>query len=220
MKDSTVIKRLPSKVTIHKGMDSSIPTASIFSTISAGSSVTPPFVMPDCAMMVDTIPCTMENSAVISSMPYMMAPCARANRIKAFRACSGFFISVKLPQVLTIPAAKNKTSNPYPMAVSAPLIPVMTLQISPPLKDSGLWVSSVQISASFSFQVFSAEFRFCTIQLSLKQLHLLCRGRKSLSPPLSISSCYPTIRSRISFAKVMMTPPARVKNPLALWLGS
>ena len=39
IKDSTVIKRLPSSVTIHKGMDSSIPTASIFSTISAGSSV-------------------------------------------------------------------------------------------------------------------------------------------------------------------------------------
>ena len=115
-------------------------------------------------------------------MPYIMAPCARANRIKAFRACSGFFMSVKLPQVLTIPAAKNKTNSPYPMAVSAPLIPVMTLQISPPLKDSGLWVSSVQISASFSFQVFNAEFRFCTIQLSLKQLHLLCRGQEESLP--------------------------------------
>ena len=55
------------------------------------------------------------------------------------------------------------------MAVSAPLIPVMTLQIVPPLKDSRLWVRSVQISASFSFHVDNAEFRFCTIQLSLKQ---------------------------------------------------
>ena len=58
------------------------------------------------------------------------------------------------------------------MAVRAPLIPVMTLQIVPPLKDSGLWVRSVQISASFSFHVDNAEFRFCTIQLSLKQFHL------------------------------------------------
>ena len=95
IKDSTVIRRLPSSVTIHKGMDSSIPTDSIFSTISAGSSVTPPFVIPDCAMIVDTIPCTMENRAVINSMPYMMAPCASANRIKALRACSGFFMSAK-----------------------------------------------------------------------------------------------------------------------------
>ena len=182
IKDSTVIRRLPSSVTIHKGMDSSIPTDSIFSTISAGSSVTPPFVIPDCAMIVDTIPCTMENRAVINSMPYMMAPCASANRIKALRACSGFFMSVKLPQVFTIPAAKNSTKSPYPMAVSAPLIPVMTLQIVPPLKDSGLWVRSVQISASFSFHVDNAEFRFCTIQLSLKQSHLLYRGQEDVLP--------------------------------------
>ena len=28
------------------------------------------------------------------------------------------------------------------------------------------------------------------------------------------------IRSKISFAKVMMIPPASVRNPFALWLGS
>lgn len=68
------------------------------------------------------------------------------------------------------------------MAVRAPLIPVMTLQIVPPLKDSGLWVRSVQISASFSFHVDNAEFRFCTIQLSLKQSHLLYRGQEDVLP--------------------------------------
>ena len=55
------------------------------------------------------------------------------------------------------------------MAVRAPLIPVMTLQIVPPLKDSGLHVDN-------------AEFRFCTIQLSLKQSHLLYRGQEDVLP--------------------------------------
>jgi hypothetical protein len=123
IKDSTVIRRLPSSVTIHKGMDSSIPTDSIFSTISAGSSVTPPFVIPDCAMIVDTIPCTMENRAVINSMPYMMAPCASANRIKALRACSGFFMSVKLPQVFTIPAEKKQYQKSIPNGSQSPVDP-------------------------------------------------------------------------------------------------
>jgi len=42
----------------------------------------------------------------------------------------------------------------------------------------------------------------------------LCKG--------SLLGCpsYPTIIFRISFANVMITPPARVRNPLALWLGS
>ena len=80
------------------------------------------------------------------------------------------------------PAEKHSTKSPYPMAVRAPLIPVMTLQIVPPLKDSGLWVRSVQISASFSFHVDNAEFRFCTIQLSLKQSHLLYRGQEDVLP--------------------------------------
>lgn len=87
------------------------------------------------------------------------------------------------------------------MAVRAPLIPVMTLQIVPPLKDSGLWVRSVQISASFSFHVDNAEFRFCTIQLSLKQSHLLYRGQEDVLLPASVSSCYPTIKSRISLQR-------------------
>ena len=170
--DNTVISRLPNKVTIHKGIDSSIPTASILSTISEGSSVTVPPAIPEWDMIFVTMPCTMEKIAVKSSMPDMTAPCASAKRIKAFTTCSGFFISVKFPQVFTSPAAKNRTSRPYPMAFSPPLMFVITLQIAPPLKFSGLCVSSVQISASLSLQVCKAEFRFCTIQLSLKQFHL------------------------------------------------
>ena len=42
------------------------------------------------------------------------------------------------------------------MAFSAPLISSITFQIPPPLKVSGSWVSSAQISDSFAFQVSSA----------------------------------------------------------------
>ncbi|EEA81897.1 hypothetical protein CLONEX_02229, partial [[Clostridium] nexile DSM 1787] len=40
------------------------------------------------------------------------------------------------------------------------------------------------------------------------------------SPAVLLISDYTMIKSKISFAKVMMTPPAKVKNPFALWLGS
>lgn len=54
------------------------------------------------------------------------------------------------------------------MACNAPWIPTITFQMVPPLKFSGDWVIIVQISASFSFQVFRAFSKFCTTQLSLK----------------------------------------------------
>lgn len=56
------------------------------------------------------------------------------------------------------------------MAFKALLIFRMTLQMPPPRKSSGLVVSSDQISASFSFQVESAEFRFWTTQLSISMV--------------------------------------------------
>ena len=48
--------------------------------------------------------------------------------------------------------------------------------ISVSKKVAGFSVSSVQSSAIFSLHVDSAEFRFCTIQLSLKNSHLLENG--------------------------------------------
>ena len=71
-----------------------------------------------------------------------------------------------------ITMAKNKTKSPKAMAFKAPLIFVITLHIAPPLKDSGSCVSSVQISFNLSFQVFNADCRFYTIQLSLSISYL------------------------------------------------
>ncbi len=45
-----------------------------------------------------------------------------ANLMNSFRACSGLFTSVRLPQVLTTPIRKNKTSSASPIALTAPLI--------------------------------------------------------------------------------------------------
>ena len=139
---------------------------------------------------------------------------------KGFEGMFRLFHVCKAATGLYDPGCKKQYQKSISNGSQRPVDPGDDTPDRPALKDSGLWVRSVQISASFSFQVFSAEFRFCTIQLSLKQSHLLCRGRKMSSLPASVSTHYPTIRSRISFAKVMMTPPARVKNPLALWLGS
>jgi len=52
----------------------------------------------------------------------------------------------------------------------------MTCQIPPPLKVAGSWVSSVQISASLSFHVSSAEFKLSTIQFPAG--HLLAKKIK------------------------------------------
>ena len=149
-----------------------MPTDSTFSTISAGSCDTVPPDRFALAKIVVTMPCMMENSAFIRSMPYTTAPCASAKRMNAFSTCSGFFISVKLEQVLMIPMAKNRTNSPNAIAFNAPLILVITLQIEPPLKVAGSCVSSVQISFNLSFQVFNADWRFCTIQLSLSISYL------------------------------------------------
>lgn len=95
-----------------------------------------------------------------------------AKRIKSFSACSGRFTSSRLALVLAIPTRKNKTSRASPMACTAPLMFRITFQIPPPLNDSGDMVRSCQTSASFSFHVFSAFWRFCTTQLSLTGHHL------------------------------------------------
>ena len=69
--------------------------------------------------------------------------------------------------------AKNSTNSPYPIPVNALLIPTITFQMSPPLNVSGVCVSSVQISASLSFQPDRAFSNTLTTQLSLIGCHLL-----------------------------------------------
>ena len=170
MKDRIVINRLPNRVTAHSGMLSQNPTWLILSMISWGSVVPLVPVKPDWVMMVETIPCTIWNTASIRSRPYPTAAFASTNRINNLKACSGRFTSVKEPQVLTTPTAKNNTNKPYPMAFSAPLISSMTCQTPPPLKVAGSWVSNVQISVSLSFQVSNAEFRFSMIQFPTAHL--------------------------------------------------
>lgn len=110
-------------------------------------------------MMVTIIPWATWNSADISSMPWVTAAWARTKRIKHLNTISGFFNSVNDPHVLTMPITKNSTSRAHPMAWSAPLMPVITVQTAPPLKFSGVVLTSVQISASFPFQVARAELR-------------------------------------------------------------
>ena len=114
------------------------------------------------------------------------------------------------------------------MAVSASLIFTIIRQMPPPLKVAGFSVSRVHSSAIFSLHVDSAEFRFCTIQLSLKNSHLLKHIFEYRST-FRHSCCfliyffkeaYAIIKSRISLANVIITPPASVRNPFALWLGS
>ena len=67
------------------------------------------------------------------------------------------------------------------MAYMAPLMVVTVLQIVPPLKVWGDSVSSVHISASFSFHVVNAFSKLSTIQLLSK-----------CSPPIesTCSACY------------------------------
>ena len=90
-------------------------------------------VAPDALITREIMPCTISNTASIRSMPKSTAALASTKRMNSLRACSGFFTSTKLPQVLTTPAAKNSTSSPYAMACSAPWMPVMTLHTAPPL---------------------------------------------------------------------------------------
>ena len=65
--------------------------------------------------------------------------------MKHLNTISGFFTSVKLPQVLTIPITKNSTSRAQPMAWRAPLMPWMTVQTAPPLNSSRVVLRSCQL---------------------------------------------------------------------------
>ena len=69
MKDSTVINRPPINVTAHSGMLSKKPQSSIAVTISVGSTVCCAVPRPAAFMIVEITPCTMRNSAIISSKP-------------------------------------------------------------------------------------------------------------------------------------------------------
>jgi hypothetical protein len=151
----------------QRGMLSRKPTSSMMVTISSGRVVSVSADIPEAVMIVEIIPCATLKSAVISSIPWVTAAWASTKRIKHLNTISGFFNSVKLEHVFTIPITKNSTSRAQPMAWSAPLMSRMTDQTAPPLKFSGLVESSVHISASFPFQVPRAELRLSTIQFLL-----------------------------------------------------
>ena len=116
MNESTVINNPPISVTAHKGILSKNPQSSMVVTISAGKVVCSGVPNPAAFIIVEIVPCTILNSASISSIPYVITPFANAKRTKSFKACSGFFTSVKLPQVFTIPITKNNTSKASPIA--------------------------------------------------------------------------------------------------------
>ena len=173
-RESTQIKSEPSSVTAQRGMESIKPTSSMTLTSSSGNVVADIAVSPEESMMVVTMPWATRNAPVISSMPHDTAACASTKRMKHLKATSGFFISVKLPQVLTTPITKNSTNSAYPTAFNPSLMFTMTFQTPPPLKDSGEVLISCQISASLPFHISSAEFKLSTIQFPLPiQNHLL-----------------------------------------------
>ena len=136
-------------------------------TISVGRVVAVSADSPEDVMMVEIIPWATWNSADISSMPWVTAAWASTKRMKHLNTISGFFNSVNDPQVLTMPITKNSTNRAQPIAWSAPLMPVITVQTAPPLKSSGVVLTSVHISASLLFQVPRAELRLSTIQFPL-----------------------------------------------------
>ena len=121
---------------------------------------------PAAFMMVEIMPCTILNNAIINSNPYVTAPFARANRMNNFMACSGFLTCAKSPQVRITPTTKNRTSRASPIACNALLMSSITLHIVPPLNCSGDWVINCHISSSFSFHVVREFSKFCTTQLS------------------------------------------------------
>lgn len=59
----------PISVTAHSGIESQKPTSLMASTSSCGSVVLFMPDVPDCVITVDTVPCTMENTACMSSSP-------------------------------------------------------------------------------------------------------------------------------------------------------
>lgn len=111
--------------------------------------------------------------------------------------------------------AKKRISRAYPIACNPPFIVVTILHIAPPLKFCGEVVISDHISVILSFQVPNAFSKFATIQLSLK----------FVSPPFLYATAAAkgggytddySIKSRISFANAIITPPKNVKKPFAL----
>ena len=77
--DSTVINNPPISVTAHKGILSKNPQSSMVVTISAGKVVCSGVPNPAAFIMVEIVPCTILNSASISSIPYVITPFANAN---------------------------------------------------------------------------------------------------------------------------------------------
>ena len=102
----------------------------------------------------------MPNKVVINSIPCVTTAFAKMNRTNSFTACSGFFKSVKLPQVFTTPITKNSTSKPVPIPCIAVLTLVIAVQIPPPLKFCGEVKIRFQSSVTLPFQVSSA---FCSV---------------------------------------------------------
>ena len=76
VKDKTVISSPPISVTAHNGIESQKPTLLMASINSCGSDTLLMPELPDWVIMVDTMPCTMENTANINSSPYVTAPLA------------------------------------------------------------------------------------------------------------------------------------------------
>ena len=109
----TVIKRLPRKETIQRGMLCKSPKSSIAATSSAGrvaDSVTAP---PTLHMMADTTLPQIAKMDVIISMPLPTAILAPAKRIKCRRANSGLCNSLKDAADWNMPMAKKSTKSKY-----------------------------------------------------------------------------------------------------------
>ena len=83
----------------------------MMSTISSGKTAVETAASPDERMMEAIASWATLNSSVSSSIPLSTAACAKTNRTKHLTASSGFFSSVKLPQVLTTPMTKNRASR-------------------------------------------------------------------------------------------------------------
>lgn len=64
-----VMNNPPIKATAQSGILSQKPQSSMAVTISAGSTVCCAVPIPAAVIMVEITPCTMENSAIISSSP-------------------------------------------------------------------------------------------------------------------------------------------------------
>ena len=89
----------------------------------------------------------------MKSIPYTTRTLAIAKRRKSLSAISGRFTSLRLVVCFTTPYKKNRTSSANPIACNDPWILCMMLQIVPPRKVSGSWVSRFQISPSLSAHV-------------------------------------------------------------------